>query len=325
MLGPTLVPDLGDGLCRRLAAGVAAELGPGKSLWNGDILSLNIGDGGADEWGRISLSQKRVVEPLQRLFADGPATLRDIKFAATCWRAVSTIGHELEHLYGPDDCSLGTWRLDLIRDEVDAIEEAFTEASSYERTPRLIDYALPPSVARRLHEARRDHPELCKPAYRGYVDAAHAFAAEVNREMGVPVDATLTTTARQLPSGKAPALARLVAQRPPIARLAPPEQAAVKSRISAILVHGFANLEDLWDTPGSEASSRGVQIATDVIGAVRAAEVRGERGGNDRLLAIQMLDGLAPAADAPLVAWAKAAEAYRPSAPDPRGRDGRGA
>ncbi|MDX2971361.1 hypothetical protein PWY87_20505 [Kribbella solani] len=302
-----------------MAAGVAAELSPGTSVWNGQVLSQNIGDGGADEWGRISLSKKRVIEPLERLFADGPAALDDTQFAATCWSAVATIGHEFEHLYGPEDSTLGTWRMDLMRNEVDAIEEAFTEASAQHRTPRLIDYALPSSLARRLHEVRTEHPELCPPAYRGYVDAANAFVAEVNQRMGVPVGAVFDAAARQFPSGKGPALAALVASGPRIARLAPSEQAAVKNQISAIVVEGFAGMEDLWDTPGPEASSRGVQMATEVI---RAAEVR---SGDDPRSAMQMLTGLAPAADAPLAPRPNAAEAYRASASDPRGHEGRGA
>ncbi|GAB2571237.1 hypothetical protein [Kribbella endophytica] len=84
------VPDF-DGLWDRIAADVISYQRAEASLWNGRVDYLPAdrehsvrGQATAD--GRLLLSRPLVVEPLQRLYAEGPRALADPKFAQLCWR-----------------------------------------------------------------------------------------------------------------------------------------------------------------------------------------------------------------------------------------------
>ena len=101
------VPDL-DGLWDRIAAEVVGFQRAEATLWNGRIDYLppdreQLARGWATADGRLLLSRPLVVEPLQRLYAEGPRALADPKFAQVCWRAIKTDAHEFGHLTAPAD------------------------------------------------------------------------------------------------------------------------------------------------------------------------------------------------------------------------------
>ncbi|MEV6282403.1 hypothetical protein [Kribbella sp. NPDC051770] len=208
-----------DGLWDRLAADVVSNYRAEATLWNGRIDYLppdreNDVRGQATADGRLLLSRPLVVEPLRRLYAEGPGALSDPRFAQTCWRALKTAAHEFGHLTAPADWTLDDRIRDLGRDEQDPAEEGFIEALTQAELRGLVSRVLPPELAEPLARAVAAGPEPMLPSYPGWTSAAGMFAAELAAEFeDLRAVDVLRAGARESASRRPEALANLIITR----------------------------------------------------------------------------------------------------------------
>ena len=317
------VPDLGDGFWERVAAATRGLQSAGMSLWNGRLNYVGDGvpvDGSADGRGTVRLSRSAVVEPLTRMFAEGPGSLRESVFAARCWIAAQTAVHEFSHLTAPGGWTAAQRSRDLWRADLEPIEEAFTEAYSRTVTPEVIDRVLAPDLARGLASVPRDHPDLLQPAYPGWTAAAMSFANDVSAETGLSRDEVLRVAAREPDSRKAAALATLLYAHSRLPGAVPElVRSRVKQAISDAINDGFAQLGPLEWNQSTVPWTRGSEIADTALNVIRAAErqyaepvdlpravaSRGRRHAGfdaaDLAIGHAALNGMAHAAAAPLV------------------------
>lgn len=272
------VPDF-DGLWDRLAAEVLSGHQAEATLWNGRIDYLpadreHSARGQATEDGRLLLSRPLVVEPLRRLFAEGPQTLSDARFAQECWRAIKTAAHEFGHLTGPEGWTIADRIRDLDRDEQDPAEEGFVEAFTQHEMPGLINRVLPAELAAPLSRAVAAAPEPLLPSYPGWTIAAGTFAAELSAEFADlrAVD-VLRAGAREPASLRADALAGLIISRTELPQLLPDpgRAAAFRDELARSIGAGFAELGDVPTARGAGMVS-GERIAAGAIEKVRTSE-----------------------------------------------------
>ncbi|MGW6196023.1 hypothetical protein ACWF0M_07715 [Kribbella sp. NPDC055110] len=268
-----------DGLWDRLAAEVMRSHQAEATLWNGRIdyvpseYELDV-RGRATEDGRLLLSRPLVVEPLRRLYAEGPAALSDPKFAQECRRAIKTAVHELGHLTAPAGWTMADRISDLDRDEQDPAEEGFIEALTQQELPGIIERVLPPELAVPLARAIAAAPEPVLPSYPGWTIAAGTFAAELSAEFeGLRAIDVLRTGARESASRRADALAGLMISRTRLPELLkdPERAAAFRNELAGAIGAGFAGLSDV-PTARTAGMQRGERIAARAIEKVCTGE-----------------------------------------------------
>ncbi|HWD83824.1 MAG TPA: hypothetical protein VG497_33215 [Kribbella sp.] len=272
------VPDL-DGLWDRIAAEVMTSHQAEATLWNGRIDYLPAdreqdARGRATEDGRLLLSRPRVVEPLQRLYAEGAQALSDPKFAQECWRAIKTAAHELGHLTAPADWTVADRIRDLDRDEQDPAEEGFVEALTQQEMPGLVQRVLPPELAVPLARAVAAAPQPLLPSYPGWTVAAGMFAAELSAEFeDLRAIDVLRAGARESASRRADALAGLIISRTSLPGLLqdPGRAAAFREELAGSIGQGFAGLAEL-PTARAAGMQHGERIAASAIEKVRTGE-----------------------------------------------------
>ncbi|TDW95633.1 hypothetical protein EV137_2977 [Kribbella pratensis] len=268
-----------DGLWDRLAAEVMRSHQAEATLWNGRIDYIppefeRSVRGRATEDGRLLLSRPLVVEPLRRLYAEGPAALSDPKFAQECRRAIKTAAHELGHLTAPADWTIADRIRDHDRDEQDPAEEGFIEALTQQEMPGIIDRVLPAELAVPLARAVAAAPEPALPSYPGWTIATGTFAAELSAEFeGLRAIDVLRAGARESASRRADALAGLIVSRTRLPELLrdPERAAAFRSELAGVVGAGFAGLSDV-PTARTAGMQRGERIAAGAIEKVRTSE-----------------------------------------------------
>ncbi len=167
------VPDF-DGLWDRIAADVIAYQGAEATLWNGrvDYLPADREDsarGQATADGRLLLSRPLVVEPLQRLYAEGARALADPKFAQLCLRGLKTAAHEFGHLTASSDWTLADRMRDLDREEQDPAEEGSSRRSHRWNCPVWLRGCCRLSSPYRWLALWRPGPRRCRPIPGGRV------------------------------------------------------------------------------------------------------------------------------------------------------------
>ncbi|GAB3833349.1 hypothetical protein [Kribbella italica] len=272
------VPDF-DGLWDRIAADVVSNHRAEATLWNGRIDYLPAdreqsvrGQATAD--GRLLLSRPLVVEPLRRLYAEGPRALSDPKFAQVCWRGIKTAAHEFGHLTAPADWTLADRIRDLDREEQDPAEEGFIEALTQVEMPGLVDRVLPAELAGPLARGVAAGPEPLLPSYPGWTSAVGMFSAELAAEFEElrAID-VLRAGARESASRRPEALARLIIDQTRLPELVqdPRRKAALRTDLGRALADGFASLGDL-PTARTAGRQRGQEIAAGAIEKVRTGE-----------------------------------------------------
>jgi hypothetical protein len=297
------VPDLGAGFFSRVHAAVVRKAGTG-SRWNGWLGYITPGQqvheaGWSYPSGRIDLSRPLVVQPLARMFSRGPDSLRVETFAARCWMAIETVVHELNHHNVPDGWTLEQQRASMADAALEPIRESFDEAYSLDITPEVVDEALGPRFARLLHRVRAKHGELIHSSYPDGNDAARAFAAELDKQLGIPRAEVLWTAGREPDTRKAAALGDLILR---ASRLSPGAGRAeeVSASLAAIVHNGFAGLND---------TNQAARVARNAVELVMLAEGRLRTGGD--LSVVRVLAGQPPAADAVAARPSPAPEAAR--------------
>lgn len=271
------VPDF-DGLWDRLADDVVSFHRAEATLWNGRIDYLpadreNSVRGQATADGRLLLSRPLVVEPLQRLYAEGPRALADPKFAQVCWRGLKTAAHEFGHLTAPGDWTLADRMRDLDREEQDPAEEGFVEALTQVEMPGMVSRVLPAELAVPIARAVEAGPKAL-PSYPGWTSATGMFAAELAAEFeGLRAVDVLRAGARESASRRPDALAGLIIAQTRLPELLqdPRRAAALRVDLGRALGDGFAQLGDI-PTARSAGAQRGQEIATGAIEKVRTGE-----------------------------------------------------
>lgn len=273
------VPDFA-GLWDRVAADVMRFHHAEATLWTGRIDYLPAGQdqnarGQATADGRLLLSGPLVVEPLTRLYAEGPAAaLSDPELALNCWRGIKTAAHEFGHLTAPADWTLADRIRDLDRDEQDPAEEGFIEALTHRETPAMIRRVLPAELAEPLAGAPAAQKDPVLPSYPGWTNAAGAFAGELSAEFeGLRADDVLRTGARESASRRPGALADLMIghSRLPGLLTEPGRAAAFRAELAGSIGSGFAGLAEL-PTARAAGMQQGERIAAGAIEKVRTAE-----------------------------------------------------